>query len=202
MDLDKALSEIDEIRNHMAEQALFQGFGPVSVACTGVLALLLALAQVLFAEKLAATREEFLLTWVFATVIASIFITAHMWYRARSLHGTQSGAMLNRIFEQLVPPVFTVFVVTVAFIQFANAAINALPGLWLLLAALASFAMASSLGNRMRFVGVWYFIAGTIVLVAGLQQPGDTISPWFLGLPFLIGQLCMAVVLKLESRSL
>lgn len=201
MDLDKALSEIDEIRSHLAGQVLFQGFGPVSVACTGLFAVLVALAQVLMPTVLASDRLEFLLVWVFATCIASMFITAHMWHRAKELHGTQSGAMLNRLFEQLMPPVFVVLVITAAFFKFAQSPINALPGLWLLMAALASFAMASSLGNRLRIVGVWYFLTGAAVLVIGLNKPEIVLSPWLLGVPFLIGQLSMAAILKLENRS-
>jgi len=200
MDLDKALSEINQIRGHLAGQELFQGFGPVSVACTGILSILLSLLQVLVPEHLAANRLDFILIWVFGTFIASLFMTAHMWYRSKELHGTQSGAMLNRLFEQLMPPVFAVVVMTVVFIQCAEPLINALPGLWLLMAALSSFAMASSLGNGMRFVGVWYFICGATVLIIGLNQPETVLSPWLLGVPFLIGQLSMAAVLKFESR--
>lgn len=200
MDLDKALSEIDEIRSHLAGQELFQGFGPVSVGCTGLLALLLALAQVILPESLASDRLNFLLVWIFAAVVASLFVSAHMWYRARELHGTQSGAMLNRIFEHLMPPVFVNLVVTILFIKFSDDALNALPGLWLLLASLACFALAASVGNRMRMVGVWYFLSGATVLVIGLKDSGAEISPWVLGVPFLIGQLSMAAVLKLENR--
>jgi len=184
----------------MAGQALFQGFGPVSVACTGVLSVFTALAQSLFPEVLAGDQSVYLMVWITVTVVSSLFVATHMWYRANVLHGTQSGAMLNRIFEQLVPPLFAVLVITVAFMQFAHSAINALPGLWLMMAALATFSMASSLGNRMRLVGVWYFISGALVLVLGLNEPHIVMSPWVLGVPFLIGQIAMAAVLKLESR--
>ena len=199
MDLDKALSEISEIRSHLAGQELFQGFGPASVACTGLFAMFVAMAQTAMPASLAADQRGFILFWVFAAFVASLFITAHMWHRAKELHGTQSGAMLNRIFEQLVPPVFVVVVITMVFVRFAEPLLNALPGLWLLMAALAAFAMASSLGSRMRIVGVWYFLCGATVLLVGLQQPQIVLSPWLLGVPFLIGQLAMAVVLKLEN---
>jgi len=202
MDIDKALSEIGEIRSQMAGQALFQGFGPVCVACTGVLAGVTALAQSFFSKALANEQSVYLMVWIAVTVICSVFVAAHMWFRANALHGTQSGAMLNRIFEQLVPPLSAVLVITVAFMQFAPSATNALPGLWLMMAALATFSMASSLGNRMRLVGVWYFISGAVVLVLGLNEPLLVMSPWVLGVPFLIGQLAMAAVLKLESRNI
>jgi len=201
MDLDDALSDIEEIRSHLAGQALFQGLGPVSVACSGVLALLVALAQVLWPGVLAESQSQSLFVWIFATFLSSIFIAVHMWSRAKALHGTQSGAMLNRIFEQLVPPVFVVLVITFALMKFADTSLNMLPGIWLLIASLATFAMSVSLGNRMRLVAVWYFIAGAVVLVAGLQHPGALLSPWYLGVSFLLGQIAMAIVLKLESRS-
>ena len=184
----------------MAGQTLFRGFGPIAIVCTGLLAVVLGVAQQLMPGMLASSQIEFLMVWVFATVIASVFVTAHMFFRARSLHGTQSGAMLNRLFEQLIPPVFVTLVVTIVFVEIAIDAINALPGIWLLLAALASFSMASSLGNRMRMVGIWYLVSGSTVLVLGLQQPETVLSPWLLAIPFLIGQLSMAAVLIHESR--
>jgi len=200
MDINKALSEIDEIRSCLAGHTLFQGFGPVAIACTGVLAGLLGIAQQLMPQALASGQMHYLLVWVFATIVASVFITGHMWFRSRALHGTQSGVMLNRLFEQLVPPVFVTLVVTIVFLHSAADAMNALPGIWLLMAALASFAMASSLGNRMRLVGIWYLLSGSTVLALGLQQPETVLSTWLLAIPFMVGQLSMAAVLKLESQ--
>jgi len=201
MDINKALSEIGEIRSQMARQELFQGFGPVAVVCSGLLALLVAAAQGLWPEALAGTQQRFVLVWVGATFVASIFITAHMWRRSNNLHGTQSGVLLNRVFEQLVPPVCATVIVTGAFLQFAKEAVNALPGLWMMMAALACFAMVSSIGNRLRYVGAWYLICGTAVLITGLKAPAVMLSEWLVAVPFFIGQLGMALVLKLESRS-
>jgi len=202
VDLDKALSEIGEIRSQMARQVLFQGFGPVAVVCTGVLALVFVVAQVLAPAVLCASPLNFVFAWVGITFVASIFIVAHMWHRSRLLHGTQSGALLNQVFEQLVPPVCATIAVTWVFTQFSESLANVLPGLWLMFAALACFSMAASLGNRMRFVGGWYFVCGSVVLIAGLKQPLDVLSPWLLAIPFFIGQIAMALVLKLETLGL
>ena len=44
-DLDKALADITAIRAQMARGTEFQGYGPITVAATGVLALAAAGAQ-------------------------------------------------------------------------------------------------------------------------------------------------------------
>ena len=185
----------------MAGQALFRGFGPVSVACTGVLALCIGGAQAGFPEIFCADQFQFLQVWITVTVVASVFIIAHMCYRAKMLHGTQCGALLNRIFEQLVPPVCATLSLTWAFTQYAQSQINALPGIWLMMASLACFSMAVSLGSKMRFVGSWYLVCGTAVLVVGLKQPLVVLSPWLLAIPFFAGQLGMALVLRIESST-
>lgn len=201
MDLDKALSEIGEIRSRLAEQALFLGFGPVVVAVSGVFAALVGLVQTLMPLRFAADRGEFMKVWILATVVAGLLITGHMLLRVRRLHGEHGGRMLNRIFEQLMPAVFASVVVTAIFFRFAPEMLNMLPGLWLLLASLAVFAMSPGLGRFIRFVAFWYFICGATVLVIGLMQPDAVLSPWVMAIPFMVGQLAMAAALKVEHSS-
>ena len=47
-DLDRALSDITAIRSQLARGTEFRGYGPVTVATTGLLALLAAALQALF----------------------------------------------------------------------------------------------------------------------------------------------------------
>ncbi len=202
MDLNKALSEIGDIRNQIAGQTLFQGFGPVVVVATGLVAVVVGLLQTLLPDPFAASRAGFLQVWIVAAVLAALLVAGHMLTRVQRLHGSQGGAMLNRIFEQLMPSFFVVSVITFAVFRFAAEFLNALPGLWLLLAALAVFTMTVSLGQLVRWVAIWYFVSGTVVLMVGLQQATAVMSPWLIAVPFAVGQFAMAAVLKFEHRSL
>jgi hypothetical protein len=47
------------------------------------------------------------------------------------------------------------------------------------------------------FAGAWYFMAGFAILM--LASDSHALSPWTMGLPFVIGQLLMAAVLHFAS---
>ena len=48
-----------------------------------------------------------------------------------------------------------------------------------------------------KIAAVWYFVAGFAVLVVASIH--HTLSPWTMGLPFVIGQLLMAAILHFAS---
>ena len=48
------------------------------------------------------------------------------------------------------------------------------------------------------FAGAWYFLAGFVTLV--LASRDHMLSPWTMGLPFVIGQLLMAAILYVASE--
>ena len=47
------------------------------------------------------------------------------------------------------------------------------------------------------FSGAWYFLAGFVTLV--LASRDHMLSPWTMGLPFVIGQLLMATIIHFAS---
>ena len=47
------------------------------------------------------------------------------------------------------------------------------------------------------FAGAWYFVSGFAVVVLASQT--HTLSPWTMGLPFVIGQSVMAGILYVAS---
>jgi hypothetical protein len=46
--------------------------------------------------------------------------------------------------------------------------------------------------------GAWYFVSGFIVVLIASQS--HTLSPWTMGLPFVIGQWLMAAILYFASE--
>jgi hypothetical protein len=202
MDIEKALAEIGEIRHRLSAQSRFQGLGPVAVALTGIMSFVTGVALQQFPHTLAASAAHYALTWMLVAMVGAALIGVHVLLRSRSIHGCDSGLMLNRIFEQLMPAVFVAIVVTAVFFRSMPHWLGALPGIWLLLASLSLFAATDSLGRRIRWVGMWYFVAGAIALSIGVEQPDLTPSPWLLALPFTVGQLALAVVVAVESRDI
>ena len=72
-----------------------------------------------------------------------------------------------------------------------------LPGLWQVLFSLGIFASVRSLPRGIALAGAWYFVAGLGVLM--LSSGGHALSPWTMGLPFVVGQFLMAAILHLAS---
>ena len=72
-----------------------------------------------------------------------------------------------------------------------------LPGVWQVLVSLGISASARSLPRIVTLVGAWYFVAGFAVLM--LASESHALSPWAMGLPFVIGQCLMAAALHLAS---
>jgi len=53
------------------------------------------------------------------------------------------------------------------------------------------------LPRTVALAGAWYFLSGFAVVVLASQT--HTLSPWTMGLPFVIGQAVMAAILHVAS---
>ena len=69
-----------------------------------------------------------------------------------------------------------------------------LPGLWQLLFSLGVFASCRFLPRQTFVIGVWYLVTGLATLV--LQSGTRALLPWTMGIPFGVGQLLVAAILR------
>lgn len=193
-DLDKALADLGDIRSRLAVGTTFQGFGPAVIAITSVMALVLGLAQVGFPMLFSASIEAYLVSWVLLAVMCSVLIGAEMIARSRRIHGGLADAMLVQAIEHFLPAAAAGAVLTFVVYSFASDLLWTLPGLWQLVLSLGIFASARTLVRRVKLVAAWYFVCAFVVFVLSIEQ--TTLSPWLMAVPFAIGQLLMAFVLK------
>jgi hypothetical protein len=192
-DLDKALADITAIRSQMARGTEFQGYGPITVAATGVLALAAAAVQALWLPDPQADVFSYLVLWV-ATAAASIaLIGVEMVARSRRIHSGLADEMIHAATEQFVPAGIAGALLTVVLLRFAPESLWMLPGLWQIIFSLGFFASCRSLPRPMRAVGVWYLAAGLASLA--FANGTQAFSPWAMALPFGLGQLLMAGIL-------
>ena len=189
-DLDKALADITAIRSQMARGTEFRGYGPVTVAATGVLALLAAGVQALWLPDPAATRSPISPCGV-ATAALAADLGVEMVARSRRVHRGLADEMIYAAIEQFIPAGVAGALLTVVLYRFAPDAWM-LPGLWQIMFSLGVFASCRSLPPRMFAVGMWYLAAGLAILALASGAP---FSPLAMAVPFGIGQLLMAVVL-------
>jgi hypothetical protein len=194
-ELQQALSEIQSIRTQVARDTEFRGYGPVSIAVSGILALLVAAVQAQWMAKHTKTDVViWLLVWA-ATAAVSVLLTGiETIARARRVHVGIAKEMVQSAAEQFLPAVIVGALLTVVILRVAVQECWMLPGLWELIFSLGVFASCRFLPRPMFAVGVWYLTAGLFCLAAASTT--RELSSWSMGIPFGVGQLLVAAVLE------
>lgn len=200
-ELRQALNEINAIRAQVARGTEFRGYGPVSIASSGVLALLVAAVQSYGFHDAGRDPASFLLVWIATAAVCVALTTVETVRRARRVHSGFAMRMIHAALEQFLPSIAVGIALTVVVTCVARDEMWMLPGLWQLVFGLGVFASCRFLPRQMFAVGVWYLVAGlTCLTLAGGPR---TLMPWEMGLPFGVGQLLVAAVLHYgfkESR--
>ena len=191
--LDKALADITAIRSQMARGTEFRGYGPVTVAATGVLAFLAAGVQALLLPEPAIDVFAYLALWVVTAAISVVLIGIETVARTRRIHTGLADEMIHAAAEQFIPAGVAGALLSFVLFRYAPQSLWMLPGLWQIVFSLGLFAAFRSLPRPMLAAGVWYLFAGLMSLV--LASGADAFSPWAMALPFGIGQFLIAAVL-------
>jgi hypothetical protein len=194
-ELQQALSEIQSIRTQVARDSEFRGYGPASIAISGILALLVAAVQAQWMTKhTKVDAAMWLLVWA-ATAAVSLLLTGiETIARARRVHVGIAKEMIQSAVEQFLPAVIAGALLTVVMMRVAVQECWMLPGLWELIFSLGVFASCRFLPRQMFAVGLWYLAAGLFFLAAGSAT--HELSSWSMGIPFGVGQLLVAAVLE------
>ncbi len=196
-DLDKALADIFAIRSQIAAGTAFRGYGPAAVAATGALALATAIVQFLWLDDPTGHPLVFFAGWAAAAAVSGGMIWTEMQARSRRHHSGLADAMIHQAVEQFLPAGVAGVLLAVMLWKFAPETLWMLPGLWQVLVSLGVFASVRSLPRTVAFAGAWYFVAGFATLLLASQS--HALSPWTMGLPFVIGQFLMAAILHFAS---
>jgi len=192
-DLNKALADITAIRIQMARGAQFRGYGPMTVAATGLLAVITATIQALLLPEPAADAFSYLVLWIVTAAISVALIGLEMVARSRRIHSGLADEMIHAATEQFIPAGIAGALLTFVLFRFAPESHWMLPGLWQVIFSLGFLASCRSLPRPMYAVGVWYLAAGLTCLA--LAAGAHSLSPWAMAVPFGIGQLLMAAIL-------
>ena len=192
-DLDKALADINAIRIQMARGTEFRGYGPATVAMTGLLAPLAAAVQAWWLPNPAADVFAYLALWVVTAAVSILLIGAEMVARTRRIHSGLADEMIHAAIEQFVPAGVAGVLLTFVLWRFAPHSLWMLPGLWQIVFSLGIFASCRSLPRAIFAAGVWYLVTGLACLAFGGEA--HAFSPWAMAVPFGLGQLFIAFVL-------
>lgn len=192
-DLHKALAEIDAIRGQMARGTEFRGYGPATLAATGVLAFLAAAAQSHWLKAPVRDIAAYLAIWIATAAVSVILIAIETVRRARRVHSGLAREMIHSAVDQFLPALVAGLLLTVVLVRYAPQSVWMLPGLWQVIFSVGVFSSCQFLPRPMFAVGVWYLAAGLTCLAVG--SGAWALSPWTMGVPFGVGQLLVATVL-------
>ncbi|MDP9088042.1 MAG: hypothetical protein M3O26_04785 [Pseudomonadota bacterium] len=192
LELRQALEDISAIRGQVARGTQFRGYGPLSVASSGILALGVAAAQSRWLTD--GNVKVFLLVWISTAAVAVFLAALETIVRVRRVHSGIAMEMIQAAVEQFLPCIVVGILLTVVMLRVAPEASWMLPGLWAVMFSLGVFASCRFLPRQMFGVGAWYLAAGLVCLL--LSGTHRTLSPWAMGIPFGVGQLLVAAVLR------
>jgi hypothetical protein len=196
-DLDKALADIIAIRSQLAAGTAFAGYGPAAIFATAFVALITAGAQYVWLADPTHHPLMFLFGWAAAAGLSALMIITEMVARSRRHHSGLADAMIHQAVEQFLPSAVAGVLLAFVLWKFAPESLWLLPGLWQVLVSLGVFASVRILPRSVALAGAWYFVAGFAVLLIASQT--HALSPWTMGLPFVIGQSLMATILYFAS---
>ena len=193
-DLTQALAEISEIRAQVARGTQFRGYGPASIAVSGTLALIVAAAQALWMKERGRDVILFLAVWVATAAVSVALTTFETVVRSRRVHSGFATEMIQSAVEQFLPATIVGLLLTGVMLLTAPKELWMLPGLWELIFSLGVFASCRFLPRQMFGVGLWYLVCGLVCLM--MASGPRVLSPWEMGIPFGVGQLLVAAVLR------
>ncbi len=191
-DLNKALGDINSIRRQMARSTEFRGYGPATLAATGLVAVSAAGAQAKWVTDPLTHVPIYLAIWISTAIVSAALIATQMYARTRRIHTGMADEMIRMAAEQFLPSAAAGALVTIVLFEYVPSALWMLPGLWQITFSLGVFASCRFLPRPMVAAGIWYLATGLFCLALGDAR---AFSPWMMGLPYGAGQLLVAAVL-------
>jgi hypothetical protein len=193
-DLDKALADIVAIRSQIARDTTFRGLGFATVIATGGIALATAVGQAFWLGDPNSRPVLFFGLWIAAALVAFALIGVEALRRTRRLHAGLADAMVLNAIEVFLPSAGAGACLGLVIARFAPNEVWMLPGLWQVMVGLGLFASSRILPRAVQAVGAWYLLAGLACLALAAET--QSLSPWTMGLPFVIGQAALAAIVQ------
>jgi hypothetical protein len=191
-ELNKALEDIGSMRRQMARSTEFRGYGPATLAATGIFALVAAGAQAFWLPDPPNHIPSYLCIWILTAIVSAALIGVQTVTRARRMHSGMADEMIHMAVEQFLPAAGAGVLITLVLVQSGSSALWMLPGLWQLIFSLGVFSSCRFLPRAMVAAGVWYLLAGLTCIALGDSR---AFSPWAMGISFGAGQFLAAGIL-------
>ena len=197
-DLHKALGDISSMRRQMARTTEFHGYGPATLAATGVFAVVAAGVQNRWVPDPANHLSAYLSIWIWTAFLSAALIGVQMHTRTRRIHSGLADEMIGMAVEQFLPSAVAGALITVVLVRYVPHVSWMIPGLWQIVFSLGVFSSCRFLPRAMVMAGAWYLLTGLIcVAFADIRA----FSPWAMAIPYGIGQLLVAAILFFTAEA-
>lgn len=196
-DLNKALGDISSIRRQMARTTTFHGYGPATLASTGILATVAAGVQTHWLPNPANDIAAYLAIWITTAALSASIIGAQMYMRTHRIHSGMADEMIRMAAEQFLPSVGAGLLITIVLSRYVPSALWMLPGIWQVVFSLGVFSSCRFLPRPVVVAGGWYLLTGLFCIALADSR---ALSPWAMGIPYGIGQLLVASILRSRTK--
>jgi hypothetical protein len=196
-DLNRALGDISSIRRQMARSTEFRGYGPATLAATGLLAVLAAGIQAMLLPDPVTHMSTYLSIWISTAGLSAALTGIQMYTRTRRMHSGMSQEMMHMAVEQFLPSVGAGLLITLVLVHYVPAALWMIPGIWQVIFSLGVFSSCRFLPRPMLVAGAWYLLTGLVCISLGGSR---ALSPWAMGIPYGAGQLLVAAILLFSAH--
>ncbi len=193
MQLDEALRQIADIRQHLARTDLFRGYRSITVASSGLAAIVVATLQPLWVTSVETQLTRYLALWLSVATLSVVLVAAKLYLRARRSDSGLARQQTVLAVEQFLPSIAIGGLLTICIAGAAPHVAWMLPGLWALMFGLGIFASSRLLPRQVIWVATYYVLCGCLCLLWG--QGERALSPWLMGGTFGGGQLLGAGIL-------
>ena len=197
LDPDKAIADLQSIRAQLARGTVFRGFGPTTLAATGLVAVLAAVFQSVWLPEPVLAPLRYVLLWSMAALVSAALIGAEAVTRSRRIHSGLADDMIHAAAEQFLPAAAAGILLSLVILRFAPHDFWMLPGLWQMMLSLGVFAACRSLPSSLILVAMFYLASGTITFVVASWSQSP--SAWAMGIPFFLGQMLAAGLLQFSG---
>jgi hypothetical protein len=187
-EFDRAYSRISEIHDHLARSEVYRGFRSLPIALSGVMALVAAALQdsILGPDPVL----SFIWYWTAVAALNMLFTGGGILYNYINNESIADRKRTQRVIGQFLPCMAVGVIITAAAIGIKQFPLDFLPGVWAVIFSLGVFASRPYLPRIIGWVGMFYLVAGTYLMVMA-----NGFSPWGMGIVFGLGQSMSAFVL-------
>jgi hypothetical protein len=196
VDVSRALDEIAEIHRQLAKGEVYRGYRPLPIAASALLGFAAAYLQPIALGP--GDPVGFVLYWTLIAVLAGFVGMSEIVYNYTVHDGAARRRRTRQVIGQFLPSIVGGAAIALCLTRLSDALVPLLPGLWAFCFGIGTFASRPYLPRASVWVALYYYVAGFALL--WFATGPATLSGWWVGGTFGVGQLLAALVLWLNQE--